>query len=52
MSWMQVQNRVILGPSLPHTCRNFDKIHDWAKSHLTHFEDHAAVKNGSLFVVD
>ncbi len=35
-----------------HTCRNFDKINEWAVAHRTRFEDIESWNNGSFVIVD
>jgi hypothetical protein len=55
MEWNLVGNKVILNTGTRHTCRDFDKIHDWAKQRrakLDDKEDIEGVKNGSFFIVD
>ncbi|KAE8140094.1 hypothetical protein BDV38DRAFT_240974 [Aspergillus pseudotamarii] len=52
MEWIFVDRKIILNTATHHTCRNFNKIHEWAWQRRTNFEEVEAVRNGSLFVVD
>ncbi|KAE8343523.1 hypothetical protein BDV24DRAFT_161566 [Aspergillus arachidicola] len=52
MEWILVDRKIILNTATHHTCRNFDKIHEWARQRHTNFQDVEAVWNGSLFIVD
>ncbi|KAE8163765.1 hypothetical protein BDV40DRAFT_299109 [Aspergillus tamarii] len=52
MEWIFVDRKIILNTATQHTCRNFNKIHEWAWQRRTNFEEVEAVRNGSLFVVD
>lgn len=52
MEWKLAGNRVILDAATPHTCRDFESIHDWAKQRRTDWDANQSVANGSLLVVD
>ncbi|KAI0112531.1 hypothetical protein GGR51DRAFT_507383 [Nemania sp. FL0031] len=52
MQWVQAGNKIILSTKTRHTCRNFEKIHAWASSRRTNFDELESVANGSLYVVD
>ncbi|THC87472.1 hypothetical protein EYZ11_013080 [Aspergillus tanneri] len=52
MEWTLVDRKIILNTATRHTCRNFNKIHEWARQRRTNFQEVEAVRNGSLFVVD
>lgn len=51
MQWERVGNKLILSTKTPHTCRDFDKIHQWAMGRMTDFDGIALVMNGTLEVV-
>ncbi|XXG96880.1 hypothetical protein Hte_003171 [Hypoxylon texense] len=52
MEWNLDGSRIILKTDTRHTCRNFEKIHVWATSHRTKFENIKSWLNGSLTIVD
>ncbi|KAF2964095.1 hypothetical protein GQX73_g9468 [Xylaria multiplex] len=52
MEWKLDGSKVILKTDTPHTCRNFDKIHAWATSHRTQFENIQSWRNATLRIVD
>ncbi|KAI1781311.1 hypothetical protein F4818DRAFT_451453 [Hypoxylon cercidicola] len=52
MEWNLDGSRIILKTDTRHTCRNFEKIHVWATSHRTKFENIKTWLNGSLTIVD
>ncbi|KAI0102728.1 hypothetical protein GGR51DRAFT_526058 [Nemania sp. FL0031] len=53
MEWKLVNsNKLIVKTDTPHTCRNFDKIHAWATSHRTQFENLESWRNATFRIVD
>ncbi|KAI8633231.1 hypothetical protein F5Y19DRAFT_490406 [Xylariaceae sp. FL1651] len=52
MQWTRAGNKIILSTKTPHTCRNFEKIHAWARDRRTQFDELESVANGSLYIVD
>ncbi|KAH8805282.1 hypothetical protein F5884DRAFT_823040 [Xylogone sp. PMI_703] len=50
MEWLLDGTKIILKTDTLHTCRNFDRIHAWATSHMTVFDE--SVLNGSITIVD
>ncbi|KAK3312967.1 hypothetical protein B0H66DRAFT_644099 [Apodospora peruviana] len=52
MKWKRVGDKLILDTATRHTCRDFAKIHDWARQRQTRFDNIASVANGSIFIVD
>ncbi|KAI1164684.1 hypothetical protein F5B18DRAFT_231556 [Nemania serpens] len=52
MEWRLDGSKVIVKTNTRHTCRNWDKINDWATARRTKFESIESWKNGSLVVVD
>ncbi|KAH8892556.1 hypothetical protein GQ53DRAFT_840912 [Thozetella sp. PMI_491] len=52
MRWRLNGTKVILLTDTRHTCRNFDRINDWAVARRTRFEDIESWNNGSLVIVD
>ncbi|KAH7336737.1 hypothetical protein BKA65DRAFT_402190 [Rhexocercosporidium sp. MPI-PUGE-AT-0058] len=55
MEWYLAGNKIILKADTTHTCRNFNRIHDWAaqrKTVIYNEEDEKAMRSGSLFIVD
>ncbi|KAI1268091.1 hypothetical protein F5Y18DRAFT_424412 [Xylariaceae sp. FL1019] len=53
MEWKLVnEDKLILDTSTPHTCRNFDKINEWAVAHRTDFMNIKSWRNASLQIVD
>ncbi|KAI1349996.1 hypothetical protein F5Y01DRAFT_316149 [Xylaria sp. FL0043] len=52
MEWQLEGSKVILKTDTPHTCRDFEKIHAWARSHRTRFEEIQSWRNASLRIVD
>ncbi|KAK1994586.1 hypothetical protein LX36DRAFT_683582 [Colletotrichum falcatum] len=52
MEWKVVGNKLILHTATQHTCRDFNKINEWASKRQTRFEDIEVIRNGTLFVVD
>ncbi|KAI1125132.1 hypothetical protein F5Y10DRAFT_247725, partial [Nemania abortiva] len=51
MEWKLVGQNVILKTDTPHTCRNFDKIHEWALSHRTEWEKIESWRNATLRII-
>ncbi|KAK2007131.1 hypothetical protein LZ32DRAFT_542501 [Colletotrichum eremochloae] len=52
MEWNLVGKKIILNTKTRHTCRDFDRIHEWAAQRQTNLLDIKSVANGSLFIVD
>jgi hypothetical protein len=52
MEWERVGNKLILNTATHHTCRDFNRIHEWARQRETKFDNIESVVNGSIFVVD
>ncbi|KAK8097639.1 uncharacterized protein PG998_013125 [Apiospora kogelbergensis] len=51
MEWERVGNKLILSTKTPHTCRDFDKIHQWALGRMTDYNGLPTVMNGTLEIV-
>ncbi|KAH9904442.1 hypothetical protein F4778DRAFT_732459 [Xylariomycetidae sp. FL2044] len=52
MTWSLAGNKIILDTSAQHTCRDFDRIHQWATQRTTRWEDYELIRNKTLVVVD
>ncbi|KAI1328867.1 hypothetical protein F5Y16DRAFT_398077 [Xylariaceae sp. FL0255] len=53
MEWKLVNsNKLILETETQHTCRNFDKIREWAGLHRTRFWNIESWRNASLQIID
>ncbi|KAK1992172.1 hypothetical protein LX36DRAFT_685043 [Colletotrichum falcatum] len=52
MEWKLVGNKIILNTQTHHTCRDFDRILEWAAKRQTRFQDMEVIRNASLFIVD
>ncbi|KAK2030364.1 hypothetical protein LX32DRAFT_328132 [Colletotrichum zoysiae] len=52
MEWRRVGKKIILNTETRHTCRDFDRIREWAAQRQTNLENIRSVQNGSLFIVD
>ncbi|PVH90382.1 hypothetical protein DM02DRAFT_547900 [Periconia macrospinosa] len=52
MLWTAKGSKVILNTDTRHTCRHFNKIHEWAASHRTNYSDIESWLNGSIEIVD
>jgi hypothetical protein len=52
MEWTLVGKKLILKTDTIHTCRNFDRILDWANKRRTNYEEKESIKNGTIYVVD
>ncbi|KAM3069013.1 hypothetical protein ACMFMG_004192 [Clarireedia jacksonii] len=52
MEWRLIGDKIIIKTDTQHTCRNFEKINEWALSKRTKFEYIQSWRNGSLRIVD
>lgn len=52
MEWQKTGNKLVLNTETKHTCRNFEKVHAWARENAVDVGELNLVKGGQLFVVD
>lgn len=53
MQWLLDGDKVILNTNTRHTCRDFERVREWAATHQTNFTAHDSVlREGTLHFVD